>query len=139
MSKRRRIVSLNRVDESLALFNQMLIPFVIDVRGEGVYFDLGDYVHLLDDEERLQRIRWIRETLVNPEEIRRSHLKSKPFREVYMATIYESEDDLTGEPFVVGVDRKFGRLDFRTALVPEAAYLRQLRKGQLLWPERQRK
>ena len=139
MSKHRRIVSLNRVDESLALFNQMLIPFVIDVRGEEVYFDLGDYVHLLDDEERLQRIRWIRETLVNPEEIRRSHLKSKPFREVYIATIYESEDDLTGEPFVVGVDRKLGRLDFRTALVPEASYLKQLRKGRLLWPERQKK
>ena len=106
MPKHRRIVSLNRVDESLALFNQMLVPFVIDVRGEEVYFDLGDYVHLLDDEERLQRIRWIRETLVNPEEIRRSHLKSKPFREVYIATIYESEDDLTK-------DDCYGRKDER--------------------------
>ena len=98
-----------------------------------MYFDIGDYVHLMDDEERLERIRWIAETIVNPMEIRRGHLKSKPFREVYIAMIYESDEAAEGEPFIVGVDRKYGRLDFRTAMVPEPSYLRNIKKGELLW------
>ncbi len=134
----RRIVPLNSIDEALALFNQLLVPFIIDVRGEQVYFDIGDYVHLMDDEERLRRVRWIQETLTHPDEIRRSHLKSKPFREVYLAQIFESEHDLAGEHFLVGVDRRLGRLDFRTAFVPKPSYLKQTKEGRQLWPKRRK-
>jgi len=133
MTEEPRVVPLNSISEAAALFNQLLVPFVVDVRGEKVYFDIGDYVHIMDDEERLVRIGWILETIVNPAEIRRGHLKSKPFREVYIATICESDRDIEGEPFIVGVDRKYGRLDFRTAMVPDPAYLDHVRRGKLLW------
>jgi hypothetical protein len=133
MVNKRSVVSLNRASEAFELFNRLLVPFVIDARGEKVYFDIGDYVHLMGDEERLERIRWIAEAIVNPLEIRRGHLKSKPFREVYIAMIYESDEATEGEPFIVGVDRKYGRLDFRTAMVPESSYLRNIKKGELLW------
>jgi len=133
MNAQRSIVPLNTVAEAFELFNRLLIPFVVDVRGERVYFDIGDYVHLMDDEERLKRIAWIAETIANPAEIRRGHLKSKPFREVYIATICESDEDIEGESFIVGVDRKYGRLDFRTAMVPDPGYLKNVRKGELLW------
>ncbi|MBI4532022.1 MAG: hypothetical protein HY709_10950, partial [Candidatus Latescibacteria bacterium] len=129
-----RIVPLNHIEEAVILFTRLLVPVVIDVRGEPVFFDMGDYVHVMDDSERLRRIRWIRETLTHPDEIRRSHLASKPFRELYVARIWESEDDQTGETFLVGVDRRFGRLDFRTAFVPMPSYLRQVREGRQLWP-----
>lgn len=135
---RQRVVPLNSVEEAFALFNQLLVPSVTDVRGERVYFDVGDYVHLMDDEERLCRIRWIREALIHPDEIRRSHLKSKPFREVYLARIFAGKDDLTGEWFLVGIDRRLGRLDFRTAFVPEPDYLKRVRRGKLLWREQNR-
>jgi hypothetical protein len=133
MANKRSIVSLNTASEAFDLFNHLLVPFVIDARGERVYFDIGDYVHLMDDEERVERIRWIAETIVNPMEIRRGPLKSKPFREIYIAAIYESDEAIEGEPFIVGVDRKYGRLDFRTAMVPEPSYLRNIKKGELLW------
>lgn len=129
----KRIVSLNTSDEAFDLFQQLLVPVVVDVREEAVRFDIGDYVHLMDDEERVRRIRWIRETLVNPLEIRRSYLKSEPFGEVYINTIYEDEDDLQGRPFVVGVERRAGVLDFRTAFVPNLRYLEKVNKGKLIW------
>lgn len=133
MVNKRSVVPLNRTSEAFELFNRLLVPFIIDARDEKVHFDIGDYVHLMDDEERLERIRWIAETIVNPTEIRRGHLKSKPFREVYIAMIYESNEAAEGEPFIVGVDRKYGRLDFRTAMVPELSYLRNVKEGELLW------
>jgi hypothetical protein len=133
MVSKHNVVPLNAASEAFELFNRLLVPFVIDARDEKVYFDIGDYAHLMDDEERIERIRWIAETIVNPMEIRRGHLKSKPFREVYKATIYESKEAVEGEPFIVGVDRKYGRLDFRTAMVPEPSYLRNVKKGELLW------
>ena len=133
MANRRSIVPLNTASEAFDLFNRLLVPFVIDARGEKVYFDIGDYVHLMDDEERVARIRWIAETIINPMEIRRGHLKRKPFREVYIAMIFESDEAIEGEHFIVGVDRKYGRLDFRTAMVPEPSYLRNIKKGELLW------
>ena len=136
MVNKRSVVPLNTASEAFELFNRLLVPFVIDARGEKVYFDIGDYVHLMDDEERLERIRWIAETIVNPMEIRRGHLKSKPFREVYIAMIHESDEAAEGEPFIVGVDRKYGRLDFRTAMVPDPSYFRNIKKGELLCRKR---
>ncbi len=126
------VVPLNTVSEAFMLFNQLLIPFVVDVRGERVHFDVGDYTHLMDDEERLQRIRWIAATIQNPVEIRRSHVKAKPFREVYIAIIRIGEET-EAEPFLVGIDRRLGRLDFRTAFVPELTYFQVVRRGELLW------
>ncbi|GEM_PF-1454805 len=128
-----RVVPLNHPAEAMGLFQQLLVPFIVEVRGERVYCDMGDYMHLMGDREREVRIRWIYETLVNPQEIRRSHLKSKPFREVYIAFLREEERSEEVTPFVVGVDRRYGRLDFRTAFVPTPAYLRNLRRGRLLW------
>jgi hypothetical protein len=46
------------------------------------------------------------------------------------------DDDFMGETFIVGVDRRHGYLDFRTAFVPEPGYLKQVKKGKLLWKAR---
>jgi hypothetical protein len=127
------IVPLNDLNEAFDLFNQLLVPAVIDVKGEEVRFDIGDYVHIMGDEERLRRIRWIKETLTNPIEIRRSHLKSAPFREVYINVIHRDEYDELGEPFIVGVDRRAGILDFRTAFVPRPRYLENAKRAKLIW------
>ena len=133
MSKRKSVVPLNSENEAFALFSELLTPSVADVRGEIVFVDIGDYVHLMQEEQRLERIRWILETLTNPEEIRKGHRKETPFREVYINTVYQSEHDTEGEPFIVGVNRRFQGLDFRTAFVPRPSYLAKVRKGRLLW------
>lgn len=108
------------------------MPAITDVRKEGIDFDLGSYTHLLDDEDRLRRIGWIRETLENPEEIRRDFVKEFPFREIYLNTVYESEEDRLGEPFLVVVDRRV-TLHFWTAFTPSERYLQKVRRGKLLW------
>ncbi|HID61325.1 MAG TPA: hypothetical protein EYP49_01060 [Anaerolineae bacterium] len=113
MRKRKSVVSLNSVEEAFEKYSE-LMPAITDVRGGRVNFDLGSYTHLIDDEDRLRRIGWIRETLENPEEIRRDFVKEFPFREIYLNTVYESEEDCTGEPFLVGVDRRVA-LHFWTA------------------------
>jgi hypothetical protein len=133
VDKRRSVVPLNSVNEAFELFNELLVPSVTDVRGEIVFVDVGDYVHLMQEEYRLERIGWILETLTNPEEIRKGHRKETPFREVYINRVYQSEDDLEGEPFVVSANRQFRGLDFRTAFVPRSSYLQRVRKGRLIW------
>lgn len=90
MGKRRSVVQLNTPDEALTLFNELLVPSVTDVREEMVFVDIGDYVHLMQEEQRLERIRWILETLTNPEEVRKGHRKETPFREVYINRVYQS-------------------------------------------------
>jgi hypothetical protein len=134
MPKARSIVELNDPSEGFTIFVDELTPGMQEVRGQYVDIDVGDYAHaILGDEDKEARIHWIKETLVNPEEIRSSHLRSKPYRENYLNIIYESEDDPVGMPFVVGVNRRRGRLDFRTAIIPTHTYLKNLKKGKLLW------
>lgn len=134
MPMRKSIVSLNPLTDAFTIFVDELTPGVHDIRGEWVSIDIGDYAHaILGDEDKETRIRWIRETLQNPQEIRASHLRSKPDRENYINRIYEDDQDTIGIPFVVGVRRRPGKLDFRTAIIPTDAYLRNLRKGKLLW------
>ena len=81
LRKRKSIVPLNSVDEAFEKYCE-LMPDITDVRGERVNFDLGSYTHLLDDEDRLRRIGWIRETLGNPEEIRRDFVKDPWFAQI---------------------------------------------------------
>jgi hypothetical protein len=132
--KRKSVVALNPSADALTIFVNELTPGIQDIRGEFVRIDIGDYAHaILGDEDKETRIRWIRETLQNPQEIRASHLPSKPDRENYINTIYESDQDAMGTSFVVGVRRQLGKLDFRTAVIPTEAYLRNLRNGKLLW------
>jgi hypothetical protein len=133
MPKQRSIVPLNSGDDAFRLFSELLTPSVTDVRGETVFVDIGDYVHLMQEEQRLERVSWILETLTNPEEIRKGHRKETPFREVYINRVYRDEHDMEGEVFVVGVNRGFLGLDFRTAFLPRPSYLAQISKGQLIW------
>jgi hypothetical protein len=104
-SQRKSLVRLNAVADALSLYQTHLMPFVEDVRQQRIEFDLGSYVHIVDDEELLARIMHVLETLVNPEEVRRSHHRSAPYREVYINTFYESDEDETSEPFLVVIDR----------------------------------
>jgi hypothetical protein len=131
LKKRKSIVPLNSVEEAFEKYCE-LIPAITDVRGERVNFDLGSYTHLLDDEDRIRSIGWIRETLENPEEIRQDFVKEFPFREIYLNTVYESEEDRIGEPFLVVVDRRV-ILHFWTAFAPGERYLQRVKRGKLLW------
>ena len=105
LRKRKSIVSLNSVEEAFEKYSE-LMPAVNDVRAEKIRFDLGSYTHLLQYEGRVQYISWIKETLVNPEEIRQNFDRRFPFREIYINTVYESSDDPFGRPFIVVVDRR---------------------------------
>ncbi len=131
MKKRKSIVSLNSFEEAFEKYSEFM-PAITDVREEKINFDLGSYTHLLDDEDRLRRIGWIRETLENPEEIRRDFVKEFPFREIYLNTVYESEEDRLGEPFLVIIDRRV-TLHFWTAFAPSERYLQRVKRGKLLW------
>ena len=129
-------MSLNDPQGSFDLFKEKLVPAIVDARGEKVEVDLGDYLHgVLDHPEMPSRINWIIETLQNPEEIRRHWDKRLPHREVYVNTIYQSEEDFEGEMHIVIIDRRWGRLRFWTTFVPKdpQRYSKLVRKGKLLW------
>lgn len=130
------IVPLNEASEAFNLFSQSLMPFVVDVRLEIVRFDIGDYVHLIKSFDRLVRIKWIRETITNPDYIRKSYYSSQPFREIYIKKIYKDRFDDEGESFIVCVDRKHGGWDFRTAFVARETYQIKLTQGKLIWKKR---
>lgn len=131
MPKRRSIVPLNREADAFALFTQ-LMPAITDVRGERIEFDVGSFAHLAGDEERLERIGWIAETLTNPLEIRQDYDRRFPFREIYVNIVFQSEDDQEGEYFVVIVDRRIS-VNFWTAFVCGPRCQVQVQKGKLLW------
>lgn len=79
------------------------------------------------------RVRWISETLRNPEQIRRHRIF--PNREVYINTVFESADDERGTTHIVVVQREFGQLKLWTSFIPRnpERYLEQLERGELLW------
>ena len=54
MPKQRSIVPLNSVDDAFRLFSDLLTPSVTDVRGETIFVDMGDYVRLMQEEQRLE-------------------------------------------------------------------------------------
>ncbi len=113
-----------------------MVPSVIDARGEEVEIDLGDYLHgILDHPEMPSRVNWIAETLQNPEEIRRHWERHLRHREIYINTIYQSEEDIKGEMHIIIVDRALGRLRFWTTFVPKdpERYSKLVREGELLW------
>jgi hypothetical protein len=133
---RKSTVPLNDPRGSFDLFNEKLVPAIVDARSEKVEVDLGDYLHgVLDHPEMPSRINWIVETLQNPEEIRRHWDKRLPYREVYVNTIYQSEEDIEGEMHIVVVDRRWDRLRFWTTFVTKdpARYSKLVGKGELLW------
>ena len=139
MDKQKSVVPLNEARDSFNLFQDQLVPTITDARGEAVTVDLGDYLHgVLDHPEMPERLNWIVETLCNPVEIRRHWDRRLGHREVYVNTIYASEDDLEGELHLVIVERWLGQLRFWTTFVPldQERYERLMRKGELLWKPR---
>lgn len=139
MGTRKSIVPLNETRDSFNLFQDQLVPTIIDVRGETVEVDLGDYLHgILDHPEMPERVNWIIETLRNPAEIRRHWDRRLRHREIYVNTIYASEDDLDGELHLVIVERRPGGLRLWTTFVPwdQGKYERLVRRGELLWKPR---
>ena len=136
MGKRKSVVPLNDPRDSFNLFNERLVPYVTDIRGEKVEIDLGDYLHgILDHPEMNTRVNWIIETLQNPEEIRRHWDRRFPHREIYVNTIYQDDEDPFGEMHLIIVERRAGYLRFWTTFVPREPeqYARKLEKGKLLW------
>jgi hypothetical protein len=131
--KQRSQVPLNDPSDAFVIFRDELTPSIIDVRGEQVSIDLEDFAHLWAHVEMLSRIRWIGETLRNPEEIRQHPNKNKRYREIYLNTVFTDENDQTGEPHLVVVHRGL-KLKFWTSFVPDRpGYVEQMRKGKLLW------
>lgn len=128
------IVPLNDSSDALNVFKAELMPFTQDARGETVLCDLGDYAHIvLDHAEMPSRVRWIKQTLTSPEEIRRHRIF--PDREVYINTLYEDERDDDGEMHVVVVTRRLVHLKLWTSFVPSnpERYREQVERGGLLW------
>ena len=131
--KSRSHVSLNDPNDAFVIFRDELTPSVTDVRGESVEIDLGDYAHLWAHAEMSSRIRWIAETLRNPEEIRQHPDRRKRNREIYLNTVFTDGNDQIGEPHLVVVNRGLG-IRFWTSFVPDRSqYVERMRKGKLLW------
>ena len=99
MPKRPGIVALNPASEAFARYYE-LMPAVTDVRGEEVAFDLGSYAHFTRREGREQYVVWIRETLENPDEIRRDFDRRHPERELYLRRL-RSDEVADEETFIV--------------------------------------
>lgn len=121
----------NSLEESLKLYKQ-LMPFIIDIRGKKIEFDPGSYTHIVDDKQILKRIYHIKQTLINPDEIRLSHHKKMNFREVYMSKFFVDQNDMAGENFIVVVDKRILNR-FWTAFLPTPPYLINVKKGKLIW------
>ncbi len=135
MPKPKSVVPLGEPSEARHVFDAELTGGVTDVRGETVRCDIGDFAHItLDHAEMPRRMRWIRETLTNPEAIYRhySH-KLQRYSEIYVNTIFESAEDEEGTPHVVLVDRHVDFLRLRTSFVPRWDYLESIAEGDLLW------
>lgn len=132
MSKKLSIIPYNESDEAFGIFRKELIPWIIDVRGERVKVDAGDYAHFMEHEYMLNRIRWIPETLKNPEEIRRDFHRHLPFREIYLNTIYSNKEDCLGSPLMIIVDRRHA-LKLWTSFIPRNDYIKRVKGGKLLW------
>lgn len=107
------------------------MPAVTDVRGEEVAFDLGSYAHFTRREGRERYVVWIRETLENPDEIRRDFDRRHPERELYIKRL-RSDEVADEETFIVVVTRRVG-LHFWTAFPAEAWYVSKVERGKLLW------
>lgn len=123
--------TFNFLEESLELYKQ-LMPFVIDIRGKKIEFDLGSYTHIVDDKQILKRIYHIKQTIINPDEIRLSHHKKMNFREAYISKFFIDQNDVEGEEFIVVVDRRISNR-FWTAFLPTPSYLINVKKGKLIW------
>ena len=132
--KTKSVVPLNNPNDALDIFKQELMPAVTDVRGEVVESDLGDFSHIaLRHQEIPERMSWIRETLQNPEEIWRHW--QMPAREVYVNTIFESDDDDEGTLHIVVIERRLLTLKLWTSFVPKFpdTYRERVERGDLLW------
>ena len=130
MPKRPGIVALNPASEAFARYCE-LMPAVTDVRGEEVAFDLGGYAHFTRREGRERYVVWVRETLENPDEIRRDFDRRHPERELYVRRL-RSDEAADEETFIVVVTRRVG-LHFWTAFPAEAWYVSKVEQGKLLW------
>lgn len=139
-SKRKSIINHNSIGQAFTIFKDDLCPYIYEVRGKRVEIDFGDYDHIQrgsDGETRLKRIRYIRETLCNPEEIRKSISSGRRGRvltEVYVNTIFSSESDKEGEPCLVIVEPRETYLRFKTFFIPDEKYSENVKRGEKIWP-----
>lgn len=150
-AKKKSIVALNEAGkgdrQALELFEEELCSDVIEVRGRRVKVDLGDFAHIqkaIDGGTRIRRIRYIRETLYNPEEIRESvspSRKGKTSTEVYLNTIFASKEDQEGELCKVVVEPSFDfstferYYRFKTFYLPDEETWKRNRKGRRIWSQ----
>lgn len=147
-SKSKGIVPLNSEAEAFEIFKQELSKGLLEVRGLKVVFDFGDFSYLqkkTDGGARLKRIRYIKETLCHPEEIRKSvseSRKGKSVTEVYINTCFVGNNDPEGQVCKVVVEsmlnfstfEKFYK--FKTFYLPNEETLTKNKQGEKLWPER---
>jgi hypothetical protein len=145
--KSKSIVALNSEAEAFELFKQELSKGLLEVRGLKVSFDFGDFSYLqkkTDGGVRLKRMRYIKETLCNPEGIHESvseSRKEKSVTEVYINTCFTESGEAEGEACKVVVEpiidfSTFQRVyKFKTFYLPNDETLIQNKRGKKLWPE----
>jgi hypothetical protein len=146
-SKSKSIVALNSEADAFEVFKQEISKGLLEVRGLKVSFDFGDFSCLqkkTDGGMRLKRLRYIRETLCNPEEIRESvseSRKAKSSTEVYINTCFKDGNDTQGEACKVVIEpttdfRTFQKTyKFKTFYLPNEETLIKNKQGKKLWPE----
>jgi hypothetical protein len=127
--------------EAFEYFRELAFRGVRDIRGEYIEIDLGNYVHVLGEEERIKQIPWIEPTVEEPDQIVRLTHSRKGRRPIvtenYIRQIRQSEEEATGSIFIVEVERVRGRLKLRTWFAPflQEEYVHALlKKGEVIWP-----
>ena len=125
--------------EAFECFEALAVEGIVDARGQRIEVDLGDYVHVVHDEERILFIPWILPTITDPTQIisiRRRKRGKRITVDHYVRRLRESEDDAEGSLFVVVVERTPWGLRLRTWLSPvlQEEYVEKLRaKGEVIW------
>jgi hypothetical protein len=142
------IVALNSEAEAFEIFKHELSKGVVEVRGINVSFDFGDFSYLqkkIDGGARLKRLRYIKETLCSPEEIRESvseSRKEKSVTEVYINTCFSDDNDPEGEACKVVIEPMLDfntfqkAYKFKTFYLPNEETLVKNKRGKKLWPEK---
>jgi hypothetical protein len=138
------IVPLCSSLEAFEVFSQYVEKGLSDFAGRPIEIDYGNYTHIMEDEERLERTPWVSSTVDQPDEVWLVPVGSveKQWqgvrRRTYLKWLRPAPDN-PGELFAVGLEQTAsGKLRLRTWFKVRypTRYVENLRRrgGEKIWP-----
>ncbi|MFB0535533.1 MAG: PBECR2 nuclease fold domain-containing protein [Anaerolineae bacterium] len=130
--------------EAFEVFSRYVEKGLSDFAGQPIEIDYGNYTHIMEDEERLERAPWVGPTVGQPDEVWLLPVGSveKQWRGVRRRTYlkrFRPSPDSPEELFAVGLEQTAsGKLRLRTCFKVRypARYVENLRQrgGERIWP-----